>query len=82
LIFSEPVPLTPIQALTFLIDSSLSKAKYNDMRASILPAGAHVTETFAQVSFQNLLNHTASRIILMHYSCPWIHRILYFQALI
>jgi len=33
LIFSEPVPLTPIQALAFLIDGSLLKAKYNDMRA-------------------------------------------------
>ncbi|XP_020712608.1 uncharacterized protein LOC110117565 [Ceratitis capitata] len=33
LIFSEPVPLTPIQALAFLIDNSLTKAQYNGMRA-------------------------------------------------
>lgn len=84
--FSEPVPLTPSQALAFLIDNSVTKAQYNSMRAlnksqfsniypcynkvreaklECRPTGVNVTETRAEVSLQNLLNHTASRIFLL-----------------
>ena len=82
----KPIPLTPDEALAYLLENSLTKQQYvnnrlmNKSRHSNIyptyslvmesklqcrPVDIKVTETAAQVSLQNLLDHTAHRIIKM-----------------
>lgn len=82
----EPIPLTTNDALEFLLEYSLSKRLYNEIRhiskqhncdiypnyhkvqeakLQLRPRGITATETMAKVALQDLLNHTASRILLL-----------------
>lgn len=86
LILSDPVPVTPHEALAFLLENSFTKKQYNSIREILKqhlcdlfpsyenvqnaklqcrPKEISVTETKAEVTLQNLLNHTASRILNM-----------------
>lgn len=81
----EAVPLTPEEALAFLLENDLSKRQYINMRllnkernCNIYPSYEEVikckllcrpkeisvSESLAEVSLQNLLDHTAQRILL------------------
>jgi len=72
--------------LEFLLENSISKRLYNEIRQiskqhscdiypsyrnvqeaklQLRPTGITVTETMAKVTLQDLLNHTASRIVLL-----------------
>ncbi|XP_044572126.1 uncharacterized protein LOC123257374 [Drosophila ananassae] len=82
----KPTPLTPNEALAYILENSLTKQQYVNTRILNInhhsdiypsynqvieakmqcrPKGIEVTETTAQVSLQNLLNHSAERIIQM-----------------
>jgi len=81
----EPIPLSPDEALAFIIENSFSKQQYINIRLKSIekncniytsyekvreakekcrPIDINVSDTVAEVPMQNLLNHTASRIIL------------------
>jgi len=79
-LLQKPSQFTPNEDLAYILENSLTKQQYVNTRALNIypsysqvieakmqcrPMGIEVTETSAQVSLQNLLNHTAQRLIKM-----------------